>query len=341
MTEIQTKDKPFLLQRFPNIELSYETIPHTKVSKDYNICIGIPVGTKGYAWQTFYGTDDVCFLMELNKERNITKITYTGLPEGSLFANGTLFYGTIVSPHDFVIEDIFFYQGVPTKSLLFAEKLGFLEKFMTTYVGSTRFYLPPMWSVIKDNSYDCLYDIPKNIDAPSAGFHHIQYRCLNTIAPYLNIYPTKKGFSTGSAAAAAATASREELMIPWRNASYGKPQYKQTAVFKVMADISFDIYRLYAYGTNKSIVYYNVAYISNYKTSVMMNRIFRRIKENENLDAIEESDDEEDFENIDPEKYVDLHKSVLMECRFHYKFKKWVPVKVIGPQQKVVHISQL
>ena len=72
-----------------------------------------------------------------------------------------------------------------------------------------------------------------------------------------------------------------------------------------------------------------------------MNRLFRRIRENENLDAIEESEDEEDFENVDPEKYVDLKKTLFMECRFHLKFKKWVPIKVVDMRQKVVHISQL
>jgi len=72
-----------------------------------------------------------------------------------------------------------------------------------------------------------------------------------------------------------------------------------------------------------------------------MNGLFRNIKENVNLDAIEESDDEEDFENIDPEKYVDLQKSLLMECRYHTKFRKWVPLRVVDDRQKVVHISQL
>ena len=332
MTELSSTDKHHILQRFPKQELSYETIPHTKVSPDYNICLGIPIGTKGYAWLTFMDVDDVCLLMELNKERNISKITRHPLPSGSIFANGTLFYGTIVGPAEFVIEDIYLYQSVATKSLLFAEKLGFLEKFMKTYVGQTRFHLPSMWTVIKNQSYDCLYDPPKTM--PS--FHHIQYRCLTKVAPYMNVFPTKKGFAAPAPAAICA-----DFLFPWKFANYSKPQYKQNTVFKIRADIQFDIYRLFAYGANHSHVYYNVAYIPNYKTSVFMNGIFRTIKENANLDAIEESDDEEDFENIDPEKYVDLQKSVLMECRFHPKFKKWVPIKVVDARQKVVHIGQL
>jgi len=337
MFSVTSQDKHHLLQRFPSIELSYETIPHTKVSPDYNICLGIPTGTKGYAWITFYGKDDVFFLMETNKEKNITNIS--GFPSigRSQFSNGTLFYGTIVSSTEFVIEDIFLYQGILTKSFLFSEKLGFLEKFLTSKFckdnREPRFYLPMIWPIIKPDPYICLYDIPQKI---YTSFHHIQYRCLSQRTPYLNVFPTKKGFASGSQ-----VVIKDQLLFPWRNTNFSKPQYKQTTVFKVMADISFDIYRLFAYGANNSVIYYQVAYIQNYKTSVMMNRIFRKIKENENLDYIEESEDEEDFENIDPEKYVDLQKSVLMECRFHQKFKKWIPLRIVDSRQKVVHIGQL
>jgi hypothetical protein len=336
MTEITSNDKQRILQRFQQPELSYETIPHTKVSPDYNICLGIPIGTKGFAWLTFLGVDDVCFLMELNKERNISRITSHTLPSGSVFANGTLFYGTIVGPAEFVIEDIYLYESVPTKTLLFSEKLGFLEIFMKTYVGQTRFHLPVMWTVLKGQSYDCLYDPPKTLVSSGPSFHHIQYRCLTKVAPYMNVFPTKKGFAAPTPAAIC-----DDYLFPWKFANPSKPQYRQNTIFRVRADIQFDIYRLFAYGTNKAQVYYGVTCIPNYKISVYMNGLFRNIKENVNLDAIEESDDEEDFENIDPEKYVDLQKSLLMECRYHTKFRKWVPLRVVDDRQKVVHISQL
>ena len=59
-----------------------------------------------------------------------------------------------------------------------------------------------------------------------------------------------------------------------------------------------------------------------------MNNLFRKIKENSNIDYIEESEDEEEFENIQDDKYVDLNKRVLMECVFSRKFKKWIPIEV-------------
>jgi len=66
-----------------------------------------------------------------------------------------------------------------------------------------------------------------------------------------------------------------------------------------------------------------------------MNGIFRKIKENVNLDAIEESDD------VAEDRYVDLTKEVWMEFGFLPKFKKWLPVKIADRHVKVVHIGQL
>lgn len=360
MTEILAQDRIRLLQRFPKVELSYETIPHTKVSPDYNVCIGIPVGTKGYAWMTFHGTEDVCFLLETNKERNITRIMKYPLPSRSLLANGTLLYGTIVGPAEFVVEDILYYQGIPSKMQLLNERLGFLHQFFEEYMGPVvRFHMAPMWPIEKSTLYDAIYEVPKclldttvsnnpldkgpkgptdpkGLIEPLGQFHHIQYRCLEKIAPYLNVFPTKKGFATATSAVVI-----KDYLLPWRHAVFSKPQYRLGTVFVVRADIQFDIYRLFAYGGNKSEVYYGVACIPNYKTSVMMNRLFRRIPENECLDAAEESEDEADFENVEPDKYVDLAKELMMEFRFHLKWKKWVPVRVVDRRQKVVHISQL
>jgi hypothetical protein len=74
-----------------------------------------------------------------------------------------------------------------------------------------------------------------------------------------------------------------------------------------------------------------------------MNSIFRKIKENANLDAIEESDDEDDFQDGRPDKYVDLKKTVVMECAFNSKFKKWVPVKMAtgNTSGRIIHIGKL
>ena len=57
-----------------------------------------------------------------------------------------------------------------------------------------------------------------------------------------------------------------------------------------------------------------------------MNRLFRNIRENDWLDALEESDDDEEFENIDLDKFVDMEKEYLIECQYFPAFKKWSPI---------------
>jgi hypothetical protein len=72
-----------------------------------------------------------------------------------------------------------------------------------------------------------------------------------------------------------------------------------------------------------------------------MNKLFRIIKENENLDALEESDDEEEFENENIDKFVHLDKSYKMICQFNHKFKKWTPVKIANEIDKIITYQDL
>ena len=89
---------------------------------------------------------------------------------------------------------------------------------------------------------------------------------------------------------------------PSNLSSYGpRNDLKREIVFKITPDIQNDIYHLHYYDpqlNEKSTEnIFDVAYIPDYKTSVMMNKLFRNIKENANLDALEESDDEAEFED--------------------------------------------
>ena len=112
------------------------------------------------------------------------------------------------------------------------------------------------------------------------------------------------------------------------------------AIFKVMADIEPDIYNLFIY-KDGSEEYYDMAFIPTYKLSVMMNSLFRNIKENNYLDAIEESDDELDFEDKREDKYVYLDKSILMKCEYNYKFKRWTPIEIANKDNKIISFNTL
>jgi hypothetical protein len=358
-----------IMRRFPPFELSYETISHKKVPEHYDLCIAIPQGKKAFLWYTFFRDQNVCFLMTLGRDKKVAQVEVVAKDVPCEYAFNTVIYGSLwTSPTAdgdesgskastfFVYEDLYFYKGIPLARIPVSEKLGFLHDFLQnpqcngglmnkSMNTKIQFVLPVMWTI--DLSSDTI--IPKQwINKIPYGIHHLQYRCLSSVASYLNekyndkmIYPVQSMLV------------QKPLMTPqpipivpdeYRalpRFDYSKPQYKSRAVFEVKADLQYDIYHLYAYGKGSTRVYCGIMSIPSCKTSVFMNGLFRNIKENRNLDAIEESDDEDDFQDMRLDKYVDLNKTVAIECIFNYKFKRWTPIRTVQTSDKIVHISKL
>jgi hypothetical protein len=106
-------------------------------------------------------------------------------------------------------------------------------------------------------------------------------------------------------------------------------------VFTIKADIQSDIYYIITDNIPCNVksrleiptgYREEILHIPNYTLSVFMNTIFRNIKENRNLDLLEESDSEEEFENIDEDRFVDLEKSERILCKWNKYFRRWVPI---------------
>ena len=353
-TKISNSKMGTILKNFPNIELSYETISHKKEivlhsakQFSYNLEMAIPLGKKYFLW--FYCSDEnpkTGFLLELNKEKRIVSILQFN-PSNLIknFYYGTIFYGVILFEKTtpiFMIEDLLYYQGMPTKNMIFGKKLIWIKEFLDFYQNPTCSCVAIPQTVFYQNSQKlkCLLpfmylpdpeqpneNILKKLPYP---VHHLQQRCLDKILPYINIRkPTGENSRT------------HELMTPphthnnFENKcrkNWLKPQYQKPTIFVITANIQYDIYQLFAINHNPythEYIYYDVACIPDLKTSVFMNQIFRKIKENVNLDYIEESDDENEFENTNPDKYVNLNRSAIITCVFNLKFKKWVPVHLI------------
>jgi hypothetical protein len=334
-----------VLSRFPQFELSYETISHKKVSEPYDIALAIPMGKKYYVWFTFDEKRNVCYLMEITRDKRVGIIVEISALVHQSMALGTVLYGTMVSPENsaqqiFVIEDIFYYKGVSIKHHTFSEKLGAIDNmFSGEFIkndGPIAFALPLLWCA------DIFDDVLNKIKLENCGYvvHHVQYRSLAQTMPYINISAKPK---TGLSYQLLTIQTPEPAFYGIIPAfSYSKPQYKYPTNFVIKADVQFDIYHLFAYGQNKSQIYCGVAGIPNYEKSVFMNGLFRNIRENRNLDYIEESDDEEDFEDTRLDKYVYSETTLIIECIFNKKFKKWVPVRIASPPgNQVVHVSKL
>ena len=310
-------------KRLPPFELSYETIAHKKVFDSYDICIAIPGGKKSFAWFSFYNDKNVCYIMEINRDKRITHMYVVEADFDAALSLGTILYGTIVNIEGevesqtktpfFVVEDIYYYKGVLLKQNTFGEKLGYLEvlfqKQLLRNNEQLKFFLPFLWGRdAKTTENDILNELEKHRSIIPYAVHHLQLRKLNELSPYLNI-----GLNNILSKICNRNEKTERKMQSIKALTepkdFNKPQYKYPTTFLVTADIQYDIYHLFALGRNKEQIYYDTAYIQNIEKSKFMNSLFRKIRENNNLDYIEESDDEDDFEDISADKYVDLNKN--------------------------------
>lgn len=97
--------------------------------------------------------------------------------------------------------------------------------------------------------------------------------------------------------------------------------------FKIKSNVKEDIYEMYILNEKNEEIFYDYLLVDSYKNSIFMNNLFRNIRENENLDLLEESDDEDNFENISEDKFLN-NKEYIIDCIYNIKFKKWIPQKI-------------
>lgn len=309
------------LSRFPKFELSYETVHHKKVCASDSVAIAVPMGKKHFVW--FH--EKRAYLVDLNKDRAPIALKPLDISVPPKYVLETVLLVTATeTASPLIIEDMYVAKGVPLSNLCFGDRLGFIREFLETFPSGAHFALSCLWHVQENAPIE--YTIPLK---PGYGVHHIQYREIGRHAPYVNVYEKKLGLVEPK------TVAKPACVIP--RFDYSAPQFRQPTIFQVVADVQFDIYHAYA----KDALYCGPLGIPSYKTSVFMNGIFRNIRENRNLDYIEESDEEDDFENTDENKYVDLDKVVKMECVFSMKHKNWVPVRIAKDTDLLVPIERL
>ena len=317
-----------ILRGFPNIKLSYENVAHKKVY-DSDFMMTIPEGKRCFAWFSVYKNQDVCFILEIETDRGISsiKIVNACFNEELCYGSGTILYGTIFFNNNkkiFNVQDLFYYRGKPIEKTQdkFAIYEHLFSRDIKQIVYNRNFVLFGLPLISKNFS-----ELLQKIELLPYPVQYIQYRYFNKSEIY-NVKYTKPNSQYVS------------RLDQGRNQ---KDFRQREVVFKVMAELQNDIYNLYAYSktAGDSFYFYDIAYIPDYKTSVMMNKLFRKIKENQNLDALEESDSEEEFENERLDKFVFLEKTYFMVCLFNNKFKKWVPLRLANKNEKLVEISTL
>ncbi len=292
------KDKQYIIKNFPRIELSYEKKVYKK-AQSADIYLTIPKGKKYFLWFRFFRGKPACILLELSRtKKSISNIFIFNSCFNDILATskiGTICYGTLFTYKNtnfFNVENIFYYKGKSLDNKNQEIKLNIIVnmfKYDIKQIAFTHNDIIIGLPIIEKNK-EKIISIAEKLPYQ---IYSIQHRSLTKNSPFLN----------------------ENI----------KQIYEMT--FKVKADIQTDIYHCY-YNDDDVYKKHNILYISDYKTSVFMNRLFRRIIENDNIDNIEESEDEDDFENISDDKFVYLDKEFNIDCIYCEKYKLWKPIKV-------------
>lgn len=307
-----------LLSHFPNIELFYNY--NYKKVYSYEYVLAIPKGNKSFVWFTYYNNVPCAILLNISityADKNNNYCNNYNFINGyilnTIFKNdlmGTIFYGTnlIISNHSyFFIEDLFNYDNNHLN--IISNKNAFIEKFNSIN------------NILKNKIY---FSTDKNSIIFGVPLIHNNYsKLLNLIknVPY----------------------EIKEITYILNNSTthsfYKYKNFTENNVFKVCKTEQTDIYKLYTLNKNDNCnnncdnnkhvdhnyIFHSIAYIPNYKISTMMNKIFYNLKDHNNLDYLEDSDEEED-----KDAHEEQCKNVLMICEFNYKFEKWVPLRLIS-----------
>ena len=320
----------------------------------------IPKGKKYFVWFK----NNECLFLELDAQRKIVTITKKNVSH--TFPNNTILYGTYFyirkiknnrencdTTYYFTIENIHYYNGLHLDTISIFDKLKKINDFFKQqrqlnsqkqHNNAVEIGLPHISSSLKgasdikpfysafciqkrncnnaSNEYENVFNFNSVIITPQSFVPEPVHAPTPTPTPTPRPTPTPTPTPTPAIAFTV-----NKVNNSGNNNNNGKYKF-----FMVKADIQNDIYHLFnpdETANNANIDNELIASIPDYKTSVMMNSLFRNIKENKSLDALEESDDEDEFENVNLDKFVDLSKKIKMNCVYNYKFKKWTPISRI------------
>jgi hypothetical protein len=338
---IHSEMKEFMMSSFPFHSIPFIKEPiltkeHPQYSQIHNpktdISIAVPNGKKWYLWivhSPLTNTPVVVFI-QFNQPffTQHTQITHYEMGTYSfhhelVYSNGTQtqdntgYYGTLLSGvffemnsrRHFSCMDIHYYKGQNMSRFTWKDKFECLDTLFTHSFNP----IP----LLKHGIFIGLPIMTSSFHSMLQELTHIPYE----------VYQFRILQSS----------SKSSQMI---GVMKNKPTQLIYAQFQLKATIEEDIYTIY--DSHHKFVGY--ACIPDYKTSCMMNTYFRKIKENQSLDALEESDDEDEFENTSPDKFIKNHGFIPFKCIYSWRHKQWKPIECIdltSSRYKLTSIQQI
>jgi len=282
--------------RFPNIELSYGTILHKTIQCDAVQIL--PKGKRCMLWFTYFNEENIAYLLSFDSAGiNINSVTkvITCFSNEMAFGVGTIISGvqfTDKSADIFGITDIHFYKGQNMSKCTYGEKYEYIAHMLSAESNQIAYINKQLIfaSTILCQSLTEAIEISKDLSYDVYGYSCILFDKPRTKGIIKHVVNTN---------------------IP--------------IILRIEPLSRCDMYNAYTADPSEKA---RIIAIPDYRTSVMMNNIFRNIKENSNLDLLEESDDDSEFENICDDKYVNLKTTHHMKCVYVPRLDKWKPVEI-------------
>ena len=313
MTPLDTS----ILNNFPDIKLFYNLV-YKKVY-NYDLILALPKGDECFIWFTIHDNKPICVIIYLIIDDDVNYTNTNNLINYSFsqyifdanidFNNkliGTIFHGTSImidDVHYFFIKDLFYYKNINDEFISNHQKLlckfNEINYILNNYISFSKKSI--IFGVpLIHNNYSKLINLIKNVPYEIKDLVYVS------------------------------SSSMVYLRYIYKN-------YSKNNIFKVVSTETTDIYNLHTFDNHSNAyIFHSVAFIPNYKTSVMMNQIFNGLKKHDNLDYLEDSDDDNDDNgnnnNDNDNNNENENKLILMECVYNYKFEKWTPVKVINDE---------
>ena len=343
------------MNAFPtSIRISYGKKLHKKsdLSPKPSTHVLVPKGTKAYAWFTSYMGSPVCAMIDLDRQGTPSKIRIHPTIFETSLSYGTILYGTMVNSiagkHKYLVcDNVFQYKGADMTHSSYSDKLSTIHTVMRDDISST---------VYSHNFMS--FATPCMFDSFDAAAHTMQHSSLMAYTPYCvqswlngdsrpygivhsqefasfcgasngpvsnggSRVPTPTNTSSGNSFSQLSTPTTGPTrQVPSNNVS--RPA--TTTNLMIRCESAQDTYSYY---DERSRTRKNLC-VPTFKNSVTMNTIFRNYKENTNLDAMEESDSDDDFEDISDDKYSHVGEERNISCVYDKALSGWVGVGVGG-----------
>lgn len=335
-----------------SMKISYEINTYKKVSASGFYII--PRGKKCIVWLTVYKGAQEAIFFDVDP-RDHSKIKFVSIraihPSQQFHFNdfqgsGTVLYGTLFThgpdqQQFFAVENIHVYDNACVDHLNVVQKDELLYTLFSKSGPS-----PTTRAVNASAHVQVLFGV-----AVKCGTYAEALKTANTpsIVPY-SVYAIQGRFHTqtdnkyyqncqsqggGNKYPLKPLLAEGDNKRPLKPLCGGGSAPLNTKLFMVSPQHLVDMYTLRCPITN--VVEPEPAHVGDYKTSVLLNSIFRTVRENASLDAAEESEDEEVFQasqQMHIEGYISSSSPPerAMICTYNYKFKRWVPLR-LGPNQ--------